>query len=325
MDTNTSLNKKFDYVIFHKNCIDGFSSFFICYGTSTIAKNAIIFPDVPSAREPPPNLHNKHVIIMDVAYNKHILQQIFQEAASVLFIDHHITIKNDVQELLHLYGDQHTVIYDSNKSGASLTWKYFYPNEKLPWFIKYIEDNDIGKWKYKYTIYFILGLQVNYPLNTAPKTIKKWNKLYDNSTLRDLILLGKKYSEYEEYLLNINAKRYTLELFPSKKLYHDFPNFFKNPGQYRVAVINGGGCPSASLLGKKIVTDINCDFCMMWNVHLDKKEIIIAFRSNSTDVGEIAKLFNGGGHKLASACAIPLSKYNITDLFYPNSLPRKFY
>ena len=60
----------------------------------------------------------------------------------------------------------------------------------------------------------------------------------------------------------------------------------------------------------------------MWNFNFEKKEYIIAFRSKNTDVGKIASAFGGGGHKLASACAISQSKYNISDLFFTTSLPR---
>ena len=56
--------------------------------------------------------------------------------------------------------------------------------------------------------------------------------------------------------------------------------------------------------------------------NLDKKEYIISFRSKFADVGNIAKIFGGGGHKLASACSIPIKILNIQDLFFSQSLPR---
>jgi len=312
----------FDYVIYHKNCYDGFCGFFIFSGTNKISDDAIIYPDVPSAKFPPPNLHGKTVIIIDVAYKKQVLEKIFNQAKYVLFIDHHITIKNDVVQLITLYNDRHQVVYNDDKSGASLVWDYFYPDKPMPWFVKYIEDNDIGRWKYKHTIPFLLSLHVNYPTDLSKDTLTKWNKLYDIKIVKQLIKLGRIYSDYEEHLLESNAKRYSLESFPSHKLYNDYKHFFNKPGQYKVAVVNGNGCPSASLLGKKIMNDVECDFCMLWTLHMDRKEYVISFRSKHTDVGEIAKLFDGGGHTLASACSIPITKYNIADLFFPNSLPR---
>src|SRR5690606_1940829 len=108
----------------------GFAGFLILTTTDKISHNAIIYPDIPSAKEPPPNLENKNVIIIDVAYKKNILEQIFKKANFVLFIDHHVTIRNDVLQLITIFENIHKVVYDSSKSGATLTWDYFYPNKK---------------------------------------------------------------------------------------------------------------------------------------------------------------------------------------------------
>ena len=311
----------FDYVIYHKNCLDGFSAFVVLTGTGTISNNATIYPDMPSANEAPPNIDGKRIIIIDVAYKRDVIEEIFSRAASVLFIDHHITIKNDVITLIKLYEDKHIMIYDEHLSGASLTWKYFYPDDPVPRWIKYIQDNDIGTWKYKFTRQFILALQIKYRLNLSRDTIKRWNKLYDNNEVKRLIRSGHKYMEYQSYLMDHFSHRYTLELFPSQMVYDDYKDFFTRPGQYMVAVVNGG-CPDNSILGNKIATDVDCDLVLLWTFHLDKKQYVISFRSLEVDVGKIAKAFGGGGHTLASSCVIPLSKYNITDLFFPQSLPR---
>lgn len=314
---------KFDYAIFHKNCLDGYSSLFVFLQSNKIAPNMFIYPDVPSSNNTPPNIKGKRVIIMDVAYKLEVLEKIFELAAHVVFIDHHDSIRNDVLNLSTKY--PHTeIIYDESRSGASLTWKYLFPNKSIPFFIKYIQDNDTGTWKLKYTKYFILGLQVNYSLDLSKTTLNKWKQLFDPGHVKYLITKGKKYSEYQEYLLDSNSKRYTLESFPSPKIFAEFANsnVFTKPGQYRVAVINGSGCPSGSLLGNMIVEYVNCDFCILWTLHMDKKEYVLSFRSKTVDVGSIAKLFGGGGHKLASACSIPIKNYQITELFGPSSLPR---
>lgn len=315
---------KFDYVIYHKNCLDGFAGFFVLTQANSIKENAIVYPDIPSTKFNPPNIKNKNVVIIDVAYNKNILKYIFSEAKYVLFIDHHVSIRADVLELITYFTDIHHVVYDSSKSGASLTWEYFFPNKKIPRFIKYIEDNDIGLWVYKYTFPFITSLRVNYKLEPTKENIKKWEKLYDKKEVKKLIKNGLKYIEYENYLLEINSKRYSYELFPGEKVYNDNSDFFEKAGQYKVIVYNGTGCPSVSLLGKKFVDDYLCDFSILWTFHLDKKEYVLSFRSNSVDVSEIAKIFGGGGHKFAASCSIPHNKYSILDLFFTKSLPRTY-
>lgn len=314
----------YDYVIFHKGCFDGFSSFIILQNTRYISKNAIIYPDVPSAKTPPPNVSGKNVIIMDVAYKVDILKIIIDEAKSVTFIDHHITIHDDVTELKKMsHGKNVIVIYNEKESGASLTWKYFHKKKPMPLFVRYIKDNDIGEWKLKFTHYFLAGLETKYGTSLDSSTVQKWNGLFDTHKVKKLIKRGKIYWEYIDHLVEVNSKRYSLEQFPSEKIYEQFSDYFKKPAQYRVAVICGSGCPNITRLGTKMLETIDCDFVMSWSLNLDRKEYVLAFRSKEVDVGKIAGMFGGGGHTLAAACSFPANKYNIQELFLPQSLPRQ--
>jgi oligoribonuclease NrnB/cAMP/cGMP phosphodiesterase (DHH superfamily) len=316
----------YDYVIYHRGCFDGFTGFFILNKTNRIQKNAIIYPDIPSAKEVPPNIDDKNIIIIDVAYKKEILQSILDKAKKVTFIDHHVSIRDDVNNLN--INKEHEIIYDEKMSGATLVWQYFYNNKKMPLFLKYIQDNDIGAWKLKYTKPFILGLKVNYITEPTRENMNKWNKLFNKKEVLKLIKKGFIYGEYHKYLIDINVKKYSMLRFPSKKLITDFPEKFKKEGEYKVAVYNGGGCPDASSLGVEFMNKVGCDFVIMWNYQFDKKEFVLIFRSggdkeeNVVDVGDIAKLFGGGGHKQASACSFSKNKYDIHDLFTSEILPR---
>lgn len=315
----------YDYIIFHRGCLDGFAGFFIfikCLSIQNqIKKFPYIYPDNPDSNDIPPNISDKKVLIIDVAYKKHTLEEIIKKAKHVTHIDHHVTIRNDVIELESLYKDKFISVYDINESGASLTWLYFQDklecfSESMPNFIKYIRDNDIGTWKLKNTMAFIISLRIHYALEPTYQNVKKWSSLFDKNEVDRLIKKGNVYLRYENYLLLQNFKRYSLENFPSELVYNDHSDFFTKSGQYKVAVICGSGCPSTTILGKYIVDKVNCDFCILWTLNLRKKKIILSFRSRKTDVGKIAHLFGGGGHEFAASCAIPLSKYNITDIFY---------
>ena len=315
---------KYNYIIFHKGCLDGFSSFIVLNTTDKIAKNAKIYLDIPSTDYVPPEIDGKNIIIMDVAYKKEILEKIFTYANHVTFIDHHITTKKYIYDLEKNHKNI-TIVFDLEKSGASLTWKYFYKKEKTPLFIKYIEDNDTGKWLMKYTYQFIAGLRVKYNMDIKEDTINKWkNLLTDKKMVLSIIKKGNIYYEYINYSIDMNSKRYTLHLFPSKKIYDKYisENIFKKIGQYKVAVYCGNGCPDGSILAVKMLETINCDFIIMWTYQIDKKKFVMSFRSKYVDVEKIASLFNGGGHKLASAGSFYKYQYDITDLFLDKSLPR---
>jgi oligoribonuclease NrnB/cAMP/cGMP phosphodiesterase (DHH superfamily) len=315
---------KYNYVIFHKGCLDGFSGLIVLSTSNRIENNAIIHPDVPSTDIVPPNVNDKNVIIIDVAYKKQILEKIFMYAKSVVFIDHHITIKNDTLELKKKFSNKKNIeiVYDQKKCGASLTWKYLY-DKPIPLFIKYVQDNDTGTWSMKHTRKLIAGLNVKYNMSLSYSNIKEWQKLlFDKKTIMQLIKKGTIYHEYIDYLNDINSKRYTLQLFPSKLIYDKYPNLFTKIGQYKVAVYCGSGCPDVSLLSVKMLDTTKCDFVVMWNYQFDKNKFVLSFRSKKVDVGKIAEIFNGGGHTLASAGSFNKTTYDITDLFLPESLPR---
>jgi len=314
--------KVFDYIIFHKGCIDGFSSFLVLNKTSFIHDHAIIYQDKPSASNPPQNIDGKNIIIMDVAYKYEVLKEIVERAKYVLFIDHHNTIHENVVRIQKNVSNLETV-YDENECGSSLVWKYFFPKKKIPLFLEYVRDNDIGTWKLYGTHSFIAGLEADYNISLSPDQLYHWNKLFDRKVVKRLELKGRTYMEYIESLLKSNSKRYSLEAFPSEMIYEEFSSYFDKPGQYKVAVVCGVGCPSTSLLGKRMADVINCDFVLFWSLHLDTKDYVLSFRSKEVDVGLIAQIFGGGGHKLASACSFPMSKHHISDLFFAQSLPRQ--
>ena len=312
---------QFDYVIYHKNCFDGFTGLVIFMNSTYHTEDIFIMPDVPHATDAPINIDGKTILIIDVAYKPEILNIISKRSKAVYYIDHHITHQDEISKIKFKSNDK--IIYDIEKCGASLTWKTFY-NTKMPLFIQYIHDNDNGIWKLKYTLEFIAGLQVHYTTVPTKLNIQKWFNLFNKKETISLIKKGKMYNEYKKYLIELNTKRYSLEGFPGPKIFNNpkFKNQFKKIGQYKVAVYNGNGCPDISLLGKAMVDTLDCDFALFWTYNIDKKTYVISLRSNKVDIEQIASMFGGGGHVLAAAFSLNSLEYSIDDLFMETSLPR---
>lgn len=319
-------NNKYNYVIYHRGCYDGFSSFVVLDKSGLIHEDAVIFPDVPSAKLPPKGIDGKDVIIIDTAYKYDILKEIFQSAKSVTFIDHHVTIHDDVIKLKSEFeksGSNIKIVYDENECGSSLTWKFCFPDKKLPWFLKYIRANDIGQWDiYSNTYNFMAYLNVHFFTELEKDNIAKWQKMFNKDIVKHMIKKGRIYKEYIDYMIDQNTHKYSMMAFPSEQIYEEYTEHFKQPGQYKVAV-SSCPCPNSSQLGSKMMSEIDCDFVMFFTQNLDRKEYVIALRSAEVDVGSIAKIFGGGGHKLASAFSISANNYTITDLFLKDSLPRQ--
>lgn len=307
------MSRIYDYVVYHKNCVDGFCGLFILTLTNNIDPDAVIFADVPSADSAPRDIENKNIIIIDVAYNKKVMTEFIKKSKRITLIDHHISVRDDMLNLKFRKHDE--IVYDVDKCGSSLTWKYFFKDKKMPQFIKYIEDNDIGRWSLKDTTFFLSGLNVNYPLVYTNENIARWKKLFSNNEVESLIKKGKTYSEYQNYLIKHNVGRHHTTNFPSKLVYNSYKNFFKKIGQYKVVVFNGHGCPSSNLIANRIFEQTDCDFIIFWIYNFSKKTYLLQFRSHAVDVSKIAKLFGGGGHTLAAACSISKDIYDIYDLF----------
>jgi|SaaInlStandDraft_6_1057023.scaffolds.fasta_scaffold09762_2 oligoribonuclease NrnB/cAMP/cGMP phosphodiesterase (DHH superfamily) len=314
---------KYNYVIYHRNCLDGFTSFIIADLSNKIDKNALILPDIPSAQHPPRNIEGKNILIMDVAYNEKVAKEIFVAANSVVFIDHHITNHSEIVQIKKNLDKNIQLIYDESECGASLTWKFFFGNKIMPQFLKYIKANDLGNWdKYKDTLNFITSLSVNFNFDLTEKNINNWKTLFDPEIVKKIIKKGKIYREYTQNEIEKNYKRYSMMAFPSEAVYEKYTDYFDKPGQYKVAV-SSSSCPSVSQLGDYMLKHINCDFVMFVTHRLDTHDYVISFRSLLVDVGQIAKMFEGGGHTHASACSIQISEFQLNELFMRDSLPRQ--
>jgi nanoRNase/pAp phosphatase (c-di-AMP/oligoRNAs hydrolase) len=309
---------KYNYIIYHRNCFDGFTGLIVLLKSGSVEKNPFLYKVEPSSTTIPPNINGKNVICIDVAYKAAVVKEIAKRANILLFIDHHVSTRDEIQNLN--LQPPHKILYDQTKCAAAIAWGHFF-DHKLPLFIKYVEDNDTGRWVYKHTLAFIASLEVLYTMNTSYSNIREWNGLFDKDTVYDLIKQGTKYLEYKNHLINKNSNYYSLEKFPSKKIVSLYPRF-KKPGEYKVAVVNGA-CPDVSLIGHKIAEEIDCDFVLLWNLNLSNKKYICSLRSNKADVGEIANILGGGGHKFASAFTLSSTSHNIQDLFFKDSLPRR--
>jgi hypothetical protein len=322
--------KMFNYIIFHKGCLDGFSGYFVAHNSGRLTKDVIIYEDIPSTKRIPPNIDGKDVIIIDVAYKKEVLEEIIKFANSVVFIDHHVSIAEDVAILKEKYDnidtDKIKIVYDEKRSGATLSWKYFNSRQVAPLYLKYVEDNDTGTWAHENTKPFILALKANYHLSTESKSLNKWFRLMNKENVLNMIEEGKTMEKYLIHLVNINVPRFSMHKFPSQKVYNDtkkdFPDLYDKPGQYTIALYIGFNCPSVSSLAVEALKRINCDFVIMWVYNLDKKQYVFSMRSKEIDVSKISKSMGGGGHKLAAAFSFLKKTYDIDEMFEGNPLPR---
>ena len=276
-------NKIYDIVLFHYPCQDGLSSGWIV--NKFHKENNIdieLYPIQHGQNIDFNKLINKKIIFCDYAPSKYILDEIEKIACKITILDHHISSQKDLE-------NKDYAIFDMNKSGAGLTWNYFY-NSKCPLFIRMIEDRDLWLWNIPKSKEFTAGLR------TVCSSIEMYN-FTDIFNIFDEILLNPfKFEFYIELgdIINksIIIKCKYMAIDGLKKINH-----YKN---YNICIIN---CPHdlTSDLGNTLLISDLIDFAVLWSYNHTKEEYYISLRSNNkADVSLIAKEFGGGGHKNAS-------------------------
>lgn len=126
--------------IYHGNCADGF-------GAAWVVRKALGDIEFYAGvyKEPPPDVTDKDVLLVDFSYKRSVLLEMAEKAKSILILDHH---KTAVADLVDLPSNVITV-FDMERSGARIAWDYFFPDETPPPLLLHIEDRDL--WRFALT------------------------------------------------------------------------------------------------------------------------------------------------------------------------------
>lgn len=225
------------------------------------------------------SLMGEEVFIVDFSFSAYDMNRI-NSTADLIWIDHHKTAMEDMKSQ-YIKG-----VREIGKGACELTWNYFYPMERMPLPVWYLSKYDIWDHSEPDILNFQYGLRLHE--DTSPDNMDLWSNFLNNtfeqiSLTREVCVTGKKILKYEK---NINKK------------YCESYAFRKELFGYRCLCINKG--MSNSKVFDSIVTDddeVLVTFCLSpsgrWNYSLySTKEYI--------DCGEIAKKYDGGGHKGAA-------------------------
>ncbi|CAH6421158.1 Hypothetical protein KVN_LOCUS164 [uncultured virus] len=293
------IKNNIDFVIYHHPCTDGFASAFIVwYYFKTNHKNITFYPAIHN-ETPIPDVTGKNVLICDFSYKKEILKVMISQANSLLIIDHHKSAKKELMDL-----DDKYKIFDMNHSGASLTWKFFFPDTELPYLIKLIEDRDIWGKKFKETKYFAAWFYL----------LPFENSIYE-LYLEDEIFLKKNIEEKGKSYYELNKKNILNALNYTANKFTKIGNKF-----YFVSYLNTSVLKSD--IGNKILKYFPVsNFSCIYNINDKTDSTSFSLRSlkHHTDVSIIASLFNGGGHKCASGIKIDYITNTLPGIIYDKS------
>ena len=263
-------------VFYHKNCPDGFGSAWVTWKKF---KNKAEY--IPLNYQAPFDyeIKGKKIYFLDVCPNRKILENLKKNDCEIVIIDHHLSAKRNLDLVCP---GSFIMRLNMSRAAAVLTWKYFFPEKRIPKLLLYIEDMDLWKFKKRFSREIVASI------NLSDLDFKEWDKLVKNiedvRKRKEPILEGKKIVEYQDEMIKQiigDAKKIKL-------------------GKIKTLAVNSSFLISE--IGDALIKKLP-PIAVIWFEAGDKKRI--SLRSNGkVDVSKIAEKYGGGGHKCAAGFAI---------------------
>lgn len=260
-------DEKDTIIFYHENCDDWIGWAYSAY--KYLWNKASYVPLTYWNYFPVEHFKNKTIYFIDfsLCYNDTVE---LMKNNTVYVIDHHKTALENLWTLENCF-------FDMNHSGAYLAHKYFFPKDKVPEFILYIEDSDLFKFELDNTKDFSAWFNI------------VWKDFYTLSILDEN---KKALKGVIDEWKTINAYLDTIYNDLLKKAYPIVLN-----GVEWTAI--NATWQFASVLWNRLAAR-NWTFWAIW--YVENNRIKCSLRSVwDFDVSLIAKLYNGGWHRNASA------------------------
>ena len=256
------------YVLYHAGCDDGFGAAWAAW--KKLGDSAVYLPVKYGDALPDIDVGSR-VVIVDFSYPRDALEWL-AERCKVVVLDHHKTAQEDLADLPFAE-------FDMERSGAGMTWDYFYPGQPRPPLIDNIEDRDLWRFALPGT------KQISSGLRSYPMDFQVWDGLvYSTGHLQEE---GVAIERYIQRLVENLAEDVRIETWP----------------EGAVLVVNAPGQLTSEL----------ADYLLDMEAHQgDQINFVAAYKDMSDrrlwslrsrgdfDVGAVAKERGGGGHKNAA-------------------------
>ena len=181
--------------IYHGGCDDGFGAAW-AVRTALGEENVEFYPGV--YQQPPPDVTDRHVAIVDFSYKRPVLLEMAAKASSILILDHHKSAAEDLSGFSdampqfddwcgeYLFARKPRAVrgfvwaeFDMNRSGAGMAWDYVMAHHARPKFINYLEDRDLWRRQLPHSDEFTIALR------SYPQDFFVWDQLaWDNGVER---------------------------------------------------------------------------------------------------------------------------------------------
>lgn len=294
-------------VIAHQNCDDGAGVAEVVnfHNTSILLSTNNINTDIEfmyvdygtySINDILEKVKGKLVYISDFSFPTDEFKKILEVSENAVIVDHHES------PFYTLVSDMENTHFDMTKSGAMLTWEFFFGKESIPpYAITLLEDRDL--WKYFE--------------GTRSKAFK-------------LLLKKEGYSALSEYMSFDEEVSYTKlidDLEPYIREIESLENSYIERAK-KAMKYNFNGTEIYGLNLTSSVSDVlnhvsrlfNTPSFAWWIDEKDNFQISLRNYKDDINVGNLAKVFGGGGHLQASGSRIQPIKVNLEEFFINKKL-----
>lgn len=288
-----------NYTIYtHAGCTDGLFAAYIYYNHLKMDDNKV---------EIIPIIHKEEhfitktgiAVFVDICPEMKVIEQLRHNGVKIIIRDHHETNRELCNKLTDC-----DIIFDTNRCASLICLDEVMPaditiqcvNEKISKLIKYIDDRDRWTWSQPNSHEICDAIYFNtQTLNTkmSQQNIHDAFKTIDQlPSIDELLVQGKILMAQNDRLIKQLVKQSTRHIMRIGDI--DYSVMCCETRLFR------------SEVGNAHMQNASVDFSICWAYQLESDAFWLSLRSidSKTDVGKIANLLGGGGHRNASGCNV---------------------
>ena len=269
-------------VIYHRNCLDGFAGAWAAW--KALGDRAEYIPATHQALPDVREFQRKEIYFVDFSYRKEVMDELVRTNRDVIVIDHHKTTENVMPAV------SPKSVLDSTHSGSVLAWHYFHSADQVPEVLKYVEDQDLWKWKLPHTEEVATFLATQGFEESRDFTSFDWfaARFEDPEERSRAIAEGAVALRYKESIVRGIVRRADFISFEGREM------------------LSANTCILSSEIGHALYSE-HPPMSLTWYERRDG--VRVSLRSDgSVDVSDIAQKYGGGGHRAAAAFKVDLYK-----------------
>ena len=260
------------YVVYHGGCNDGFGSAWAAHkklGDDASYHGVYWGSPLPEFPE------IGTIYFCDYCPPRAELERLVNDGHDVTLLDHHKTAIPQVEGL-----DRVHKVLDMERSGAVITWEYFFPGEAVPVLFQWIQDRDIWTNKIPEARLATEALRI------YPQEFGLWDGFVENPA--QLIAAGVVLDERKKQYIESHLDRV----------------YMSEIGGHIVPTINTDSYPSD--LGNRLCKEYpDAAFSATWFMRGNGTRKFSLRSIGEFDVAAVAVKFGGGGHRNAAGFVVP--------------------